>query len=276
MDLLSAFQSTLSLQTQHQPQLQHQPHIQLQNSQPDPALFFTWYCEQARDIERSTGSTEEALNLLDSALSRLSQSGTSSNRLARRFITATRNSLLRYRLHLAALVGRLNDGEVGAEGEKAQLLASIRALDWREYERSLGVVKTSGSSSGSSGSGNINISNGIANSNTSNTSNALEPPNVPAFNSPLTTADWTDELTILDAIIEGRLDDAIQVAKQGIPLSVSADQSAWLREYCRVLVDEMRDISDSELRIIPATMITGDEWSAVVEGNQNKCYSQKV
>lgn len=210
---------------------------ELVDGTPDPAMFFTLYCERARDVERETGSTETALQLLDSALN-----GVGGCRLARRFITATRNSLLRYRAHLGTLVARLNSGEV--EGaERAQLLETIRALDWREYEKK--SVRT------------VVVP----------IEEKTEPEQEQFVEFEASMVDWSDELEIMEAILGDNLDEALGLAQKNVYFaSVSSlirespeKQIWWLKEYCRCVAEELKDC---EL-IIPASLC-GDAFSTAI------------
>ena len=210
---------------------------------PDPALFFTLYCERARDIERETGSTEAALELLDFGLN-----GVGGCRLARRFITATRNSLLRYRAHLAALTAKLNSGEV-EPGEKARLLETIRSLDWREFEKK--SVRPSA----------------VVDNKTADREQPLElvaEPEPEDFED--VAIDWSAELDIMEAILRHDIDEAFQLAQKSVyfPLpslikESSENQIWWLQEYCQCIIKEL---PDGEV-VIPASLCQ-DPFSAAV------------
>ena len=215
---------------------------------PDPELFFTWYCERARDIERGSGSSEAAIELLDLALSRLA----SSRSLARRFITATRNSLLRYRAHLASLAARLSSGgrEVSAE-EKARLIEAIRSADWREFEQQRNtkpVIKAA----------EVSIALEQETGEVEQCS-SIEVPNI----------DWSVELSVLDAVLRGNWSEAISLAAQSTPfpfLPEGEEARQWLLRYCQVLREELQSYdSQASLRTIPASLCN-DPWSALVEG----------
>lgn len=234
------------------------------NSLPDPELFFTWYCEQARDIERRSGSCEAAIDLLDCALSRLS-----GRSLAKRFINATRNSLLRYQGHLAAMAAKLNDASLSND-EKIKILESIRSANWREYEQQRSVKPRSIDLDTSS---NASAAAAAVSSTSASQSSSMPVP-VPAFNSPVNASasvDWSTELAVLDAVSQGNWNDAIQAASRSTPFPVIPDREQaceWLLQYCQVLKDELQAYcikKDGCIRIVPASMCN-DPWSALVEG----------
>jgi hypothetical protein len=212
---------------------------------PDPELFFTWYCERARDIERSSGSCEAAIELLDSALVKLA----GGRSLARRFITATRHSLLRYRAHLASLANRLSNKEVSAE-EKGKLLDAIRSADWGEFEQQRNRPEVKAETE-------VVIT--------------AEQSLLQESDETASVIDWSVELSVLDAILRESWAEAINLASQSTPfpfLPEGEEARRWLERYCQVLQEELGSFKQQQpgnLRIIPASLCN-DPWSEVVEG----------
>ncbi len=215
---------------------------------PDPELFFTWYCERARDIERGSGSCEAAIELLDAALARLS-----GRSLAKRFITATRNSLLRYRGHLAALASKLNSKEIASE-EKARLLENIRSADWSDFEQQRTRPPIKPEPTEAVEDVKQNYSSNCA---------AVEFVQDSGI-------DWSVEEGVLDSILRGNLTEAINFASQSIPFPVlpEGEQArVWLAGYCQVLQEELtrKPEESCNLRTVPSSLCN-DPWSSLVEG----------
>lgn len=212
---------------------------------PDPALFFTWYCEKAREIEKYTGSVEFSFKLLDLALQRIPHQA----RIAKRFIMATRQSLMRYSAHLTSLAAKLDAEDVTGE-EKAEILETLKTIDLKTFE---------------AGSGRRNNVPDII------TDNPDEGPveHVTEFNS----SQWDTELQILDFILQDRIQEAFNSAQQGIffpsalHAKASADPVFWLEKYCQALVSEIEGhlLGTEERRIIFGPEICGDAWSGVVQ-----------
>jgi hypothetical protein len=182
---------------------------------PNPALFFTWYCEKAREIEKYTGSVEFSLKLLELALENLP----SNSRIAKRFILATRHSLLRYQAHINSLAAKLEEEKISSE-EKASILQTLRTIDLKTFElgsKKSAVVQESviESISDSEGEEQIDIER-----------------------------DWNNELEILDLILQDKISDAFGHAQKSIffPSALldnySPNPTGWLKIYCKTLAKE--------------------------------------
>lgn len=217
---------------------------------PDPALFFTWYCEKAREMEKYSGSVELSLKILDLALQRLPNQA----RIAKRFIMATRQSLLRYSAHLNALAAKLDEKELSSE-DKAAILQTLKTIDLKTFEAG---KRNSAAITDSTPSSPILIDN-------------TSPPQQSEFNS----SAWVTELQILDFILQDRINDALNFAQQGIFFpsvlaeKASANPVVWLQNYCHTLVSEIQDhlsaLDNRDSRMIFGPEVCGDKWSAVVQ-----------
>lgn len=229
---------------------------------PDPELFFTWYCERAREIERTTGDSQAALDLLDSALSRLP----ATRSLARRFMTATRNSLLRYRAHLAALAAAL---KVAGEEERGRLLEGIRAADWREYEQQRGgKAAGAGEMVGESVGTLVAAAEAKAEVDTPSPSSSSS---CSSSSSPSSLeADWSLEIGLLDAVLQENWSEVSQLAAQLTPAVPESEEQLrhLLLGFCQLLQEELREHrrggDGTNLRVIPAGLCR-DPWSELVE-----------
>lgn len=218
-------------------------------SLPDPSLFFTWYCEKAREIEKYTGSVEFSLELLDLALGNLP----SNARIAKRFILATRHSLLRYNAHINSLATKLEDETLSAEG-KASILQSLRTIDLKTFEMS----------------------------SKKSTTDSKDETSTKQFNDETKkeeyenyqNEDWSAEIEILDLILQSRFDEAFDQAQQSVffPAALidkySSNPMEWLEIYCRTLHQECEKYFESidnydSIQIIPPSQCN-DPWSEIV------------
>lgn len=184
---------------------------------PNPALFFTWYCEKAREIEKYTGSVEFSLKLLELALENLP----SNSRIAKRFILATRHSLLRYQAHVNSLAAKLEQENISSE-EKASILQTLRTIDLKTFE--LGSKKPA------------IIQESIAETIIESDDEDEEEKKI--------EGDWDNELEILDLILQDKITDAFRHAQKSIffPNALlekySPNPIGWLEIYCNTLVQE--------------------------------------
>lgn len=225
---------------------------------PDPALFFTWYCEKAREIEKNTGSVELSLQLLDLALANVSGS-----RIARRFITATKGSLLRFRTHLLSLAAKLERPDVSGE-DKAAILATLKTIDLREFEkrtRSGGEAQQTSRVVGARGEQSDQA--------TAEGPKRFGPDaSTESDASAIPSADWTLELSVLDLILQEKFDEAFSVARQTVffPTALlelhSKDPLEWLQGYCTALVDQCSIRADDEAQV--PEELCDDPWTATV------------
>lgn len=214
---------------------------------PDPSLFFTWYCEKAREIEKYTGSVEFSLKLLDSALRCLP----SNSRIAKRFIMATKHSLLRYNAHINLLASKLEQDNVPAE-EKASILQTLRTIDLKTFEMS---------------------GRKPAASPVNESANTLTEVNHEEFKN-YHVVDWSTELEILDLILQSRFNEAFNLAQQGVffPAALqdkySSNPNRWLEIYCKTISQEcekyFESVNDPAIQIIPPTECN-DSWSEIVD-----------
>ena len=183
---------------------------------PNPALFFTWYCEKAREIEKYTGSVEFSLKLLELALENLPNN----SRIAKRFILATRHSLLRYQAHVNYLAPKLEQENISSE-EKSSILQTLRTIDLKTFE--IGGKKP-----------------------TTIQENAVEimirsDDDEEQFN---IEEDWNNELEILDLILQDKINEAFGHAQKTIffPSALldkySPNPIGWLEIYCKTLTRE--------------------------------------
>lgn len=210
---------------------------------PDPSLFFTWYCEKAREIEKYTGSVEFSLKLLDLALANLP----SNARIAKRFILATRHSLLRYNAHINSLASKLEDEDLPAE-EKASILQSLRTIDLKSFEMSGRRPSAS-------------------NDESSNKSLEQEDDEIEDYQ----PGDWTSEIEILDLILQSRFDEAFSLAQQSVFFPAALKDSyplEWLEIYCNTLCQECEKYFESlnnadSVQIISPSQCN-DAWSEIV------------
>ena len=212
---------------------------------PDPSLFFTWYCEKAREIEKHTGTAEFSLKLLELALASLP----SNARIAKRFILATRHSLIRYDAHINHLASKLNQ-EGTTEEEKGTILQTLRSIDLRTFEMgtrpALKVEEQAGDDN-----------------------EEVESDNVEDFAS----SDWNLELEILDLIMEARINEAFNRAQQGIffPAALlekyASNPVEWLVKYCKALTQESQiyfdSIKNNSIQII-SPEVCKDSWSQAI------------
>lgn len=183
---------------------------------PSPALFFTWYCEKAREIEKYTGSVEFSLKLLELALANLP----SNSRIAKRFILATRHSLLRYQAHVNLLATKLEQENISAE-EKASLLQTLRTIDLKTFE--MGSKKP------------------VVSQETVDELSVEPDDEEDQF---IIGEDWSNELEILDLILQDKITEAFGHAQKSIffPAALidkySHNPVGWLEIYCKTLVKE--------------------------------------
>ena len=207
---------------------------------PDPTLFFTWYCEKARELERVNGSIVTSLQLLDTALAAI---GHGRARLAKRFINATKTSLLRYHAYLLQLEAKLDDPEVSA-AEKASILQVIRTIDLREYERRAQVQQSQAARQVAEEPSHLLTSQVDAES-----SEGL--------------IDWAAEYAIFDLIAHGNDDEALCVARESfffpqMLLNVDKDPSAWLLKFCEAVLEELKECD---------SVAFDDDWTDFVAKN---------
>lgn len=185
---------------------------------PNPTLFFTWYCEKAREIEKYTGSVDFSLKLLELALENLP----SNSRIAKRFILATRHSLLRYEAHVNSLATKLEQENISAE-EKASILQTLRTIDLKTFE--MGNKKPSAVQETVIAESLIESDDDFDVKTRSG-------------------SDWSDELEILDLILQNRISEAFEHAQKSIffPAAIldkhSSNPIEWLESYCKTLSQE--------------------------------------
>lgn len=214
---------------------------------PDPALFFTWYCEKAREIEKYTGSVEFSLKLLELALENLP----SNARIAKRFILATRHSLSRYQTHINCLAARLEQENISAE-EKTSILETLRTIDLKTFE-----------------TGNKKPAASVTETTTENSSTFDDSDdNDEGQNCNL--EDWNHELEIIDLILQIRLKEAFEQAQKSIFFpsvlldKYSSNPTGWLELYCNTLVQECNSYFESVRNniIMPLTPeMCKDAWT---------------
>ena len=219
---------------------------------PDPALFFTWYCEKAREIEKHTGSVELSLQLLDLALENIK----SNSRIAKRFILATKNSLIKYQIHINSLASKLNQENVPLE-EKASILQTLRRIDLREFEKSARAAA-------------VIIKNEDKNIPETNSEDSVSFEQISDDFSP---TDWSIETEIIDLIIENRYNEAFSQAQQSLffPTALlekySSDPLEWLEQYCKALLNEcevyLNNLKDDSIQLISAELCK-DHWSFAI------------
>ena len=231
---------------------------------PEPSLFFTWYCEKAREVEKYTGSVEFSLKLLDLALENLP----SNSKIAKRFILATRNSLLRYNSHINSLASKLEQENISTE-EKAAVLETLRTIDLKTFES--GASKKLHTADGEFSSNNFNIE--------THDNSSFE-----AFNS----EDWATELEILNRILENKFEEAFLLAQQGIffPNALkekfSSNPIDWLVMYCRNVGIECEKYLRSVKEDVSINVVSPDQcedfWSEVVNsylGSDERPFAQE-
>lgn len=222
---------------------------------PNPSIFFTWYCEKAREIEKNTGSVELSLSLLDYALNNVSNS-----RLAKRFIMATRASLVKYNKYIVDLTAKLELESV-SDSEKLSILNTLRSIDLKEYEKSCKKVKAP-----------PNVPTILPSPDTASTSTSAD-------SIEDKSTDWSFELNVLDLILQSKFNEAFDTVQSSIffptiLLDACNDETTrirWLSEYCSVLVLEFREYinksqSDfSHLSLISSDLFEDDDpWSKIV------------
>lgn len=214
-------------------------------SLPEPSLFFTWYCEKAREIEKYTGSVEFSLKLLDLALEHIS----SNSRIAKRFILATRHSLIRYNAHINSLASKLDDENIPSE-ERASIFQTLRTIDLKTFEMSGRKLQMP------SNQPDIELSED-------------HDEEIEIYQS----SDWSTEMGILDLILQGRFDEAFSYAQQIIffPTALkerySSNPIEWLSIYCKTVAQEcekyFESMNDDSVQIIPPEQCN-DLWSEIV------------
>ena len=217
---------------------------------PEPALFFTWYCEKAREIEKYTGSVEFSLKLLDLALENLP----SNSKIAKRFILATRQSLHRYNAYINSLASKLEQEGISTE-EKTKILETIRTIDLKTFET--GGSKKSQTSREAFASEVLRSGPSLDES-------------CDAFNS----EDWTTELEILNHILENRFDEAFLLAQQSVffPSALqekfSNNPVDWLILYCKNITIEcdnyIRSVKEDDSVAIISPKQCEDVWTDIV------------
>lgn len=218
---------------------------------PDPSLFFTWYCERAREIEKYTGSVEFSLKLLELALENLP----SNSKIAKRFILATRHSLSRYNSYINSLASKLEQDTIPTE-EKAKILETLRTIDLRTFE--------TGGSKKSQPAANEPTSSDIFKS-VASVNETWE-----SFNS----EDWVTELGILDHILVSKYEEALLLAQRSIffPSALKEESSSspidWLINYCNNLALEcdkyLESVKEDDSINIVSPCQCEDFWSDVV------------
>lgn len=223
---------------------------------PDPSLFFTWYCEKAREIEKHSGSAEFSLKLLELALTSLP----SNARIAKRFILATRHSLVRYDAHINSLAAKLNH-ESTTEEEKAVILQTLRTIDLRTFEMGTkpSIVPTEQSSKD-------------------------QDEEADDVDEDFSSADWSLELEILDLILQSRIDEAYNRAQQGIFFSTAllekyaSNPIEWLVKYCKALTQESQiyfdSIKDESVYFITPE-VCKDSWSRTINSYLGGVFSEE-
>lgn len=184
---------------------------------PNPALFFTWYCEKAREIEKYTGSVEFSLKLLELALENLPNN----SRIAKRFILATRHSLLRYQAHVNYLASKLEQENISSE-EKSSILQTLRTIDLKTFEMESKKPAA--------------IQEIAAKIIIQSDDDDEEPFNI--------EEDWNNNLELLDLILQDKINEAFGHAQKSIffPSALldkySANPIVWLEIYCKTLTQE--------------------------------------
>lgn len=219
---------------------------------PNPALFFTWYCEKAREIEKHTGSVELSLQLLDLALENIK----SNSRIAKRFILATKNSLIKYQIHINSLASKLDQENVPLE-EKASILQTLRRIDLREFEKSARAPA-------------VTIKNDDKNIPGFYSENSVS---LEQISCDFSSSDWSIETEIIDLIIENHFNQAFSQAQQSLffPTALlekySSDPLEWLEQYCKALINEceiyLNNLKDDSIQLISAELCK-DHWSFAI------------
>ena len=212
---------------------------------PDPSLFFTWYCEKARDIEKFTGSVEFGLNLLDLALGSLS----SNSRIAKRFILATRHSLLRYNAHINSLASKLEQENLSA-AEKVEILQTLRTIDLKTFEMSASKPQAS-----------TGPTDNLINEHEQSDENVME-----IFE----TANWDFELEIFNLILEGHFDEAFNHAQHSVffpSALIETNPIEWLQIYSKTIGQEcekyFESIKGTSVQILSPEQCE-DSWTEIV------------
>lgn len=233
---------------------------------PDPSLFFTWYCEKAREIEKYTGSVEFSLKLLELALESLH----SNSKIAKRFILATRHSLLRYNFYINSLASKLEQESVPTD-EKTKILETLRTIDLRTFE-----------TGGGKKSQPINEPEPTSSDDFRNEASVNKVGK--SFNS----EDWITELGILDLILVNKFEEAFLLAQQNIffPSVLKEEFSSspinWLFIYCNDVAAECDNYleyvkEDASINIVSPYQCE-DFWSDVVNsylGSDEWPYAQE-
>jgi hypothetical protein len=209
---------------------------------PEPALFFTWYCEKAREIERQTGSVDQSLQFLDAALKRVSGA-----RLAKRFMNATRSSLLRYRAHLTNLAAKLEDTQTGPD-EKVAILQALKTMDLREFERKSKPLPAQHLTSVPHFEAPMNVA-----------SKEIEP-----FRDSEPDFDLSSELDVIELILQNKLQEAYDTARRQFffpsLLSQPSSQTGWLYDFCTAMEHELSARANGF-----STVAFRDNWFQFVE-----------
>lgn len=210
---------------------------------PEPSLFFTWYCEKAREVEKYSGSVEFSIRLLDFALNNLSPI----SKIAKRFILATRHSLLRYNSYINSLAAKLDQDVVPTE-EKIVILDTLRTIDLKTFETGGSYNKLSTSCKAS-------------NFEAINTENCFNDSDED-FNS----EDWDAELEILNLTLQNKFSEAYLLAQQSIFFpnalkeNFSCNPENWLLIYCK----NMASACDNYLR----TVNENDSFNNILSSSQ--------
>jgi hypothetical protein len=186
---------------------------------PDPNLFFTWYCEKAREVEKYSGSIEFGIKLLDLALNNLSPS----SRIAKRFILATRNSLTKYNLYINNLAKKIENDTISHQ-ERSDILQALRSADLKSFE-TMGVPKSC-----------------INDEPSELVDDSLDP---------IKSPDFSTDMSLLDLIIQEKFRDAFSQARHIVffPSAIlennQLDHFVWLKSYCNALIKECTVYFDS-------------------------------